>query len=354
MAMWLLLSFAPLLWRTASTCWKWAHTGTTASAYQSRKSPIVGKLSAVLVIVLQEFHKTQVFLFLILQTVSLLALYDSAWLDAPTFYNYMANMSYLVLISAAGVYSVTMGLLVLRKSKGPLEWYTLVTSTVCVGVCTATWYQAAFMPFNVDRLTQSGYDTEACGEVNPIRRCFPPDMDFSTDIDDYTSHQINNIIVYPWTSAGPLCLALLLFLERALSKVTWRPFRSLPCQAKKGLYTFAMICAEGWLLWGITNIFMGIYRTWLDAYHFMDWTAGQMIGVAIYIPVVIEALYLFARKFPSHVLKALRLVAKFFNRRCRREFQRSTTTQLQSCQDRCKPASGGSFLRTFKWCPSSE
>ena len=136
MVMWLLLSSGQWLRAALRTC--------------SRRVPIFrvrrlehflvpGNQTAALITTLQEFQRIQVFLLLALQAVILFILNHAIWLDASTDIQLETADLLTIYLSTAGVYPIILGLLTLRKTKGTVEWFTLVISLACVIVFSMTW-----------------------------------------------------------------------------------------------------------------------------------------------------------------------------------------------------------------------
>lgn len=306
MVIWLLLSSIGWL---RSALRVFMHRMHGSGVQRSKNLLVPGRQTAALIIALQEFQKTQVFLLLAIQVVSLLALEYSTWLDAPTPLQLTLNAAFMMFLSTAGVYPIILGLLTLRKSRGRLEWFTLVVSLACVAVSSITWARVS----RIDLYTiqqQSDIMFDECGGTNPTRYCLGPGTSLRSGMDIGSVTFLRQRI-----TIGPICVLLYLILENIWPAATrhgtvwtpsWarkdetsarHPFKWTPSWVAKVLKVVVLLCAEAWLLWGNITIFMNFYSVWQEfSDDGMVWTIGQVIGVAVWVPVLLEWLYTALRK----------------------------------------------------------
>lgn len=292
-ALWSALSFVPWL-RSATLAW---HKRKRPAERQPMIPSGTEKQSSVLVIALQEFQKTQVFFFLILQISALLALNNATLLDAPTWGQLQMNITVITLISATGVYPIAIGLLILRKSKVHLEWFTLLSSLVCAGVSSATWYETSHANISPKLLRQTDFNPHECGGINPANHCLAP-AGGERFVDMIATDSLS--ILRQEMSVVPLCVILYLTSERAILKLTCPTLYTIPGWAKNASRITMMLFTEAWLLWGNIDLFYRVYSAFEFGHRVRVWTVGQVISVAIYIPVFIEWLYLALRKLLPH------------------------------------------------------
>jgi hypothetical protein len=301
MGIWLVLSV--LQWiRSASNVYLHRVHASGARRIQRLLKP--GRQTNSLVIALQEVQKTEVFLLLALQVVTLLALNHATWLDAPTISQLTMNAIFMVLLSTAGVYPIILGLLTLRKNKGHLEWFTLVTSLACVVVSSVTWARVSHI--NLLRLQkQSDIDFDECGGSNPMRYCIEPGANLRSETSVGSEPFLRQSM-----SIWPICVVLYLVLEKALPIATRHTSTSTPSWAAKTwtntrhyfkwvpswvasvMQVVVLLGAEAWLLWGnikIFQVFLDVWRIFSD--DGMVWTIGQVIAAGVWIPVFLEWLY---------------------------------------------------------------
>jgi hypothetical protein len=307
MAIWLLLSSLQWIRSILRVC---SRRVKASGLRRTQKFLAPGTQTASLVVALQEFQKTQVFLLLALQVVSLLALDHATWLDAPTPNQLMMNAIFMMLLSTAGVYPIVLGLLTLRKSKHLLEWFTLITSLACVVVSLVTWARVSRIDLS-EMQRQSDITFDECGGSNPMRYCMKPDTNLRSEMGVTAEPLLRQRM-----SIVPVCVVLYLVLEKVLPaasshELVWIPiwatktwtsarryFKWVPSWAARVSQTVVVLCAEAWLLWGNISIFMFFYSVWQE---FSDdgvvWTIGQVIGVGVWIPVFLEWLYSALRMF---------------------------------------------------------
>lgn len=227
--------------------------------------------------------------------MSLLALEHATWLDAPTPLQLEMNVAFMMLLSTAGVYPIILGLLTLRKSKGRLEWFTLVMSLACVVVLSVTWARVNRIDLYAIQ-QQSDLTSEECGGSNPTRYCLGRGTSLRSGKD------IGNVTLFHQRiTIGPICILPYLILENVWPvatqhKAVWTPnwlskagtsaghhFKWIPSWLTKVLKLVVLLCAETWLLWGNIMIFLNFYSVWLEFNDegMMAWTVGQVIGVAV-------------------------------------------------------------------------
>lgn len=256
------------------------------SAHSPKAHDGSGKQNAALQTALQEFQKVQAFFCLALQVAFVLALNNSTWLDGPTVNQLAFTLFTIMEVSVSRVSTVTIGLLILRKSKGRLVWFTLAVSLVCIVMSSAIWYTS--MHIRISQLRQSGFNPSECGGINPIQHCLSSDIG---KLSEYVPKNFN--VYYQWTSAVPLFVTFALTIEIVFPITTWHLPECLPKALKLTILSTALFLAEAWLLWGNVSLLVALCWMWVDKdIEDMTWTLGQIIGAGIFIPVFLEWLYL--------------------------------------------------------------
>jgi hypothetical protein len=322
MAMWLIFTSAQLLRVALHASRRWLSTATL-KPLTTFLDP--GQQTHALVVALQEFQKTQVLFLLALQIVSLLALDHSSWLEAPTPMQVYYNAVFMMMLSTAGIYPIALGLTMLRRNKGDdkkdstaarkdkdeLEGLVLLLSLACIGVSSATWYRSSHIKLNAGQLQQEGINLEDCGDINPLRYCMGSGSSLASEglTQDIFSRQ--------WLSVGPLCVALYLTIEAALPPLvrhglipvpSWlkkvpqaakHRLRNIPSWTWTFLNTLFILGIDAWLLLGNVLIFGNVYIIWKEPFDDGKvWTIGQVIGVAVWVPVFLEWIYVAICKSP--------------------------------------------------------
>ncbi|KAM0718766.1 hypothetical protein Q7P37_005837 [Cladosporium fusiforme] len=170
---------------------------TSASEfYKFQKGVLIAGIAA--------FQKTQVFSTLAIQIVALHAVRKDRLLQAATYYQVSMNLWFIAMVSVAGVYPVILGLVILRKAQGRLEWFLLAASITCAIVSSHTWAKALENLNNLhpNQLEQDGPSPSSCGGANPLQHCSVA----------ASLHKKGALVQYrflqQYVSAGPLCLLL--------------------------------------------------------------------------------------------------------------------------------------------------
>lgn len=298
MVIWLLLSSGQWLCAVLRTC------SRRVLIFGERKLEqllVPGNQTAALITTLQEFQRIQVFLLLALHAVTLLILTHATWLDVSSDVQLVNNDLLMMYLSAAGVYPIILGRLTLRKTKGSLEWFTVVTSLACVILSSVTWTKVRHIDVATQQLRQNDSSLYQCGGINPKRYC-------SSDTDLGGLLRIS--LLRQQMSIGPMCVLLHLFLEKARTSIvrqkkdwtpTWarhvlytaqRQFACIPRRPIMALRLAALLCSEALLLWGNIMIFRQLYTL---LYAFSDggrvWTIGQILSVSVWVPMFLEWMY---------------------------------------------------------------
>lgn len=283
MAMWILLSLLPFLRRILRVL-RGRLIASADNRPKAHDKP--GRQIVALVVALQEFQKVQVFFCLALQVAFIIALNNATFLDGFTIKRLWDTMGVIAVLSVSGVYSIIIGLLILRKSKGHLEWFILAVSLICIVISSAIWYTS--MHVKISQLRQSDFNPPECGGINPMQYCL-------SSADEKLKEAVTEkfSVFYQWTSAGPLFVALALAMERVFPITTWPLPAFISKAVKWTLISIALFFAEVWLLWGNVSMLIGLVYVWINKDIVeMVWTLGQVISAGIFIPVFLEWLYI--------------------------------------------------------------
>lgn len=242
---------------------------------------------------LQEFQKSQFFFLLALHIVSLLAISNPSWLEAPTERQIYNNLGFMNLFSAIGVYCLVAGLIALRLMKGYLEWFTLLTALTGVTISFTTWSKSMGINVNANYLKQDGFKPIECGAINPTRYCLQP-----SSLPAQKSKISQDLIYARWPSIPLVVMVACLLLEKIGPSLLKERMPKVHNMSKwwKGalciLEAYAIICN------GLVMITIAL--TWLTMRHQeKNWTIGQVLAVGIWVPVLVEWVYLAVRKCPK-------------------------------------------------------
>lgn len=181
------------------------------------------------------------------------AIYRSKTPDGPTVDQLAATLGVIVTVSVSGVYPITIGLLVLRKGKGHLEWFKLVFSLICIIMSSAIWYKS--MHIRISQIRQPDFNPYECGGINPMQYCL---LSSIGSVSEYIPKDFN--VYYQWTSAGPLVIACALAIEKTFPITTWHLPACISKTARLVLISIAPFFAEAWLLWGNVSVLVDLCR----------------------------------------------------------------------------------------------
>lgn len=261
---------------------------------------------ASLVASLVEFQKTQVFFIITVEVAVLIALYNGKYVNASSWQQWWNNVSFMQDIGYSGLEPVVFGMFLLRKAD-KLSWYVTVASTCCVFVSTFTIVksgEATIQP----RQINNEISLDACQGQAPIQHC----------LEDRSSQGLN-VSAQHWV-VSPFILGFMILekiandrpiMERlsrchpiAVLKVKWQAVRSPKIaqrlqDVKEHMLMIIVPLIELWFVVNISRMIMK-YILWLPVGSTTrtngTWPLGQIIAVAVWVPVIVELIYLLARK----------------------------------------------------------
>lgn len=261
---------------------------------------------ASLVASLVEFQKTQVFFIITVEVAVLIALYNGNYVNASSWQQWWNNVSFMQDIGYSGLEPVVFGMFLLRKAD-KLSWYVTVASTCCVFVSTFTIVksgEATIQP----RQINNEISLDACQGQAPIQHC----------LEDRSSQGLN-VSAQHWV-VSPFILGFMILekiandrpiMERlsrchpiAVLKVKWQAVRSPKIaqrlqDVKEHMLMIIVPLIELWFVVNISRMIMK-YILWLPVGSTTrtngTWPLGQIIAVAVWVPVIVELIYLLARK----------------------------------------------------------
>jgi hypothetical protein len=263
---------------------------------------------AALIASLVDFQKTQVFFIITVEIAVLVALYDGAYLNASSWAELWINLRSLGAIADAGLHSIVFGMLLLRKA-GKLSCYVSVASACCVLVSSITWFKSYTASVNPTQITHTVIGLHECFEQAPSQYCFVEDSGFQA----YET-RVRSTDVFLWAVTPMIMLVMLAekmmlvstgagqSMARRAGNVTAPWLSKLPrCKTihirwlGRCLRITLYLAAEGWL---VVRVCFGIFKYFemlpLTVGETDDgrWGLGQIIAVAVWVPVVVEYLYL--------------------------------------------------------------
>ena len=270
---------------------------------------------------LVDFHETQIFFSITLQIVCQVALSKAEKLEAKTAGELVANQFLIKIIGAAGIYPIVLNLCTLYRQQRFLDWFILTASSCCVLMAVVTWSQAmsvSVLPYQL--LTDDDQPPPGCGPANPMRFC----------ISHVALHQ-----VYDWLLKGrsltlfdrvflsgpPVALSLFAFLALVATRIEkfpgnctkgckvnvfqWlreedlrrRPEGAQSSRPEQAFYALVAVW-EIWLCFSTIMLLAGISFLMVPVVRQQPkWTIGNIIAVAVWVPVFIKWLHLLWRKY---------------------------------------------------------
>ncbi|KAK5124059.1 hypothetical protein LTR85_002256 [Meristemomyces frigidus] len=268
---------------------------TRASRLQHKVSS--SKQVAALMSALVEFQKTQVFFILTVQAASLVAMHNSTYLQASSWGQYWMNVSLFSNIAKSGLDPIVFGLLILRKVD-KASAYLLGASTCCIIVSLITWRTAVTLHIAPKQIASTETGSSECGHVVPTMFCLygPPSGLGSSAL------PLSQLVVTLVIHSCIIVERVKLFSSAKDRKKRNNIFRFVNGQAGKRLRkpfvrlirsicSLTVIGAELWMM--VINISEARdYWILLENAQGGAWALGQIIAVAVWVPVIIEWLYL--------------------------------------------------------------
>ena len=319
----------------------WVTAREKAQEWQRR---LREKQRDALVAAVVEFQKAQVFFMLAVQVACLIALKRPGSWEATSWQQFWNNIGILFVLAFAGCFPVLLTQLVLARTGGDATYMTVI-STCCVIVSTATWSLSKHIvddltlnPKNDKYIGQQQLSLPQCADASPIKYCYTESWFYNTSV---------------WTSKGiamlVFCIVLQILLILHRTRIVPRKADSGESQRMSCLewirikiyergfwarYEVAMsnrssskwlrfvhnrhvtLHTLGKLLVLITEFFLvsfvciliddytrllrpSFYNVALDLH---SWTLGQVISVSIWVPVLLQYLWLAFGKCCSTIL----------------------------------------------------
>lgn len=262
------------------------------------------KQSAALVSTLVEFQKTQVFFMLTVQVAALVALYNTTYFQAASWQQVWQNVNLFFNIASSGIDPITFNLFMLRKAD-KVSWYVLIASTGCVVVSLVTWFTAKFANPKPDQIVATGSVFSECGGINPTQYCLWPDTLAYSDTGVSVPYLLVSVGIFGclWIEkvkcfGGPEKGVDKLNMFQLLRNKAGKHVREHSAKAVDLFCTTAVLFAEYWLV--VANVLdVKGYISQLGFTAGSSWSLGQIIAVAVWVPVFVEWLYLAIGNVPQ-------------------------------------------------------
>jgi hypothetical protein len=270
---------------------------------------------------LVDFHETQIFFSITLQIACQVALLKAEKLEATTAGELAANQSLIKAIGVAGIYPIVLNLCTLYRQQPCLDRFILAASFCCVVISVATWSQAmslSILPYQL--LKDDSLTSPSCGPGNPMNFCISP----------VAIHQVyewllegRSLTVFDRVFLSVPAVAVSLFAFVALVATRFEYFR-VNCTTGCRVNVFQWLLEEylprcpksiqSSYLEHVFHALVAVWEIWLCLSTIMllaaisllmvpvvrqqpKWSIGNIIAVAVWVPVTIKWLHLLWREY---------------------------------------------------------
>ncbi|KAM0713439.1 hypothetical protein Q7P37_010401 [Cladosporium fusiforme] len=328
-----LILLAAYLIQSASTSWikwaslplyaakarsgRWIEYTEVAEAYEKAsnlqrrlaKQYRLDRHAASLVAALVDFQKTQVFFLLTVEIAVIVALFDTAYLYASSWDQLWTNVAFIHAVGFNATDAIVFGVVLLRKG-GKASWYISVASVCCVIVSSITVFRSFGIHYEPYQLTTSEGVYKECYWHDPHAYCLGDHQSFGP------GSKLSTSTVVSW-AVSPIIMLVILVEKLGSSRRrlglsrTRRTFGRannwlLSLVGQKFTEAFVCFCkpvvsmfAEIWLVWRLCYAiayYVGQLPNAVGSENDdglkVRWALGQIIAVAVWIPVIIEYIYL--------------------------------------------------------------
>jgi hypothetical protein len=251
---------------------------------------------------LKDFQEAQIFFSITLNIAFIIALYQSKTrLMAPTVAELVANRFLFKIIGAIGSYPVVLNLCILHHDQRVLSRFILIASFCCLVLAPLTWSLAIATTIESSQLQREDYRFEACGAENPMQHCFG---DFAVDktIEWWSERWSLTVFANVFLSSPPIAVPILVFAglvaKRTLSLRTRFRSRQERVQRKpyyvlERILDLFLLVAEFWLFLSTIMLLIAVSLLLVPvSYRQPHWQIGQILAVAVWIPVLVSWLHL--------------------------------------------------------------
>lgn len=251
-----------------------------------------------------DFHKTQCFFTLAMETASLAAFASSSSMESSSIVELRTNYRMMLVIGLSGIGPVAMMMLLLHIMDQRSS-YLLVLSTASAVLSTAITSLIISKDVNAPNIEPSIIVPE-CGAGNPERFCT---RKMSGALDSYSF--FIGYQVFGWFLLGLLILDHFLHAFEPCSRRLKYPrpqgtliYRS---QIKKTIGRWAIqlalvFCIMGFLVYWIdySITLESISSDKLLDWH--DWSFGQVVSIAVYVPVLVDLVAVFVCELRTNLV----------------------------------------------------
>ena len=276
-------------------------------------------ITAATIFALVGFQETQIFFSITLQVVCLITFRKSSLLMAPSVTELAANRFLVKVVAATGVYPVVLNLCTIHRSQKTVDWFILIASSCCVSLAIVTWSFANSLAFEPQQLDMSDPGPKECGHVNRMRYCFgdlASDNIFANWLERWSLTPYNSVFLSEPMIVVPLLVLIGLAVTKfevfptkdadqgdiswAVSQLTRDGQGYIQQRHLKAVLHFLIAIVEHWLLISSIVLLVAVSLLMVPVVARQDsWSLGQIIAIAVWVPVLVNWLHLLYRKLLS-------------------------------------------------------
>lgn len=260
-----------------------------ATAQRINKRITSEKQTDTLITALLDFQKSQLFFSMALQVACLYAVHNPAILAARTPKELQSGLLLLTIVGVSGVYPVVLNLLALGLGKKKVDLFTFILTFCAVILASANWLLSAPTVMKPAYLVQDGFDPVSCGGINPQQYCMRADR----TVAQYLSEESAGA---SWQAAALVVpyLAIIYAGTEKYIKVLIGRLSGLTAKVVNSLLQTSLFIMQIWLVFGVAALLLeGSIIISIKEISARDkWTLGQIIAVTVWIPCIVQWLYM--------------------------------------------------------------
>ncbi|KAF2149511.1 hypothetical protein K461DRAFT_271100 [Myriangium duriaei CBS 260.36] len=282
--------------------------------HRRKKAWETSRLSSAVEHLLAEFQETQIFFIITIQVAALIALFgmNRNFMEASSWQQMWNTLGLFYLIACAGVHPIIFNYFSLRKIKPLKRVRGLLLGTIfCVAVSTFTYIKIITTKPRPDQAKSEQPGPRECGSVAPTLYCMGGALAKEDDIDLDATHLVHLMITLPAIMLFLLSLEHVftfvdrnkLFGTRAIA-ATRKAVAKWPAWLPKWIGILLVVIGQWYMGFLMFLDFIAFAVFWVDMPD-QKWSLGQVIAVAVWIPVLVKFFHDLMRGFDKALLHLL-------------------------------------------------
>ena len=276
------------------------HDRSSAKAASRRISKRITSVKQVdtLVTALLDFQKSQLFFSVALQVACLYAVHNPAILAARSQRELQSGMLLLTIVGVSGVYPVVLNLLTLSLGKKKLDLFTFVLTVCAVILASANALLSAPAVMKPSQLLQDGFNPVSCGGINPQQYCMSADQ----TVIKLLTQGFHYSGAATWQAFGLIfpCLAIIHAGTEQFITATIERLSGKAATAANLVVKVVLFIIHVWIFLGV-GVLMYLVGDIIQIREITaqdKWSLGQIIAVTVWVPCVVQWLYMVCCKYP--------------------------------------------------------